>query len=156
MFIGKQNVLAALKAIIGIRYGYQPRHYQTVVVHEALDQSKIIWDGEVEVFRLKIPGGTVMCFAWMHSDPEGVQVVTVLENELVNSPQQAVRSAVFFDARSPNAPCFRVWENLPFIKELQIAIENQRRRMEQFGHRVRTGLFGSTRRMRKRKVVPSG
>ena len=103
------NYLALLRAAIRQTHNCEAVHCQTVPVHETID-GKTIWQGEVEVFDLDGHAEAKKCFAWSHHEKgKGERFVTVLEKQLVNSPEMAVKSAIFFDAepapyRQPESP----------------------------------------------------
>jgi len=93
------NYLALLQAAIRQTHNCEAVHCQTVPVHETID-GKTIWQGEVEVFDLDGHAEAKKCFAWSHHEKgRGERFVTVLEKQLVNSPEMAVKSAIFFDAQ---------------------------------------------------------
>jgi len=74
---------------------------ETVSVREVL-KGRIIWDGQVEVFRLSGHPKAKRCFAWSHKDgPQDSQdkFVAVLEIPPVKSAQDAVRVAIAHEVR---------------------------------------------------------
>jgi len=101
---GKPDYLASLQVAIRLVHQCNAIHRQTVSVHETVD-SQTIWKGEVEVFDLTGHAEAKKCFAWSHSQKgKGVRFVTLLEKWPVNSPEMAVKSAIFFDAQPAPFP----------------------------------------------------
>jgi hypothetical protein len=67
-----------------------------------------IWEGHVEVFDLKDHREAETCYAWSHWEEglsghvlnsETMRLITVLGKRPVNSPEMAVRTAIFFDVQ---------------------------------------------------------
>jgi hypothetical protein len=67
-----------------------------------------IWEGNVEVFDLKDHAEAERCYAWSHREEgmnghvlnsENMRLITVLGKRPVNSPEMAVRTAIFFDVQ---------------------------------------------------------
>jgi hypothetical protein len=82
-------------------------HRESVHVHETLD-GQTIWEGNVEVFDLKDHSEAERCYAWSHREEamsghvlncENMRLITVLGKRPVNSPEMAVRTAIFFDVQ---------------------------------------------------------
>jgi hypothetical protein len=94
------NHLPMLQAAIRQKHQCEAVHRQTVAVHEIVD-GQTIWKGEVEVFELHGHAVAKKCFAWSHDleKGKGVRLVTVLEKQPVNSPEMAVKAAIFFEAQ---------------------------------------------------------
>ncbi|HXB60026.1 MAG TPA: hypothetical protein VNU95_10695 [Candidatus Acidoferrales bacterium] len=72
-----------------------------------------IWEGNVEVFDLKDHLEAERCYAWSHREEgtsghvlncENMRLITVLGKRPVNSPEMAVRTAIFFDVQPVLAP----------------------------------------------------
>ena len=72
-------------------------HCQTIPVNETMD-GKTIWKGSVETFNLIDHPEAKKCYAWQHyEENKAPRFVAVLEKRYVNSPELAVKSAIFFD-----------------------------------------------------------
>ena len=91
------NHLKLLQIAIRMEHCCDAVHRQTVPVHEMIEE-KTIWKGDVEVFDLTGHPSAKKCYAWWQDDTGG-RFVTVLEKQLVNSPELAVKSAIFFNAQ---------------------------------------------------------
>jgi len=65
-------------------------------------QGKTLWDGEVEVFDLTGHTKAKRAFGWSHpesADGAGERFVAVLEIPPVDSPQTAVKMAIYSDIK---------------------------------------------------------
>lgn len=80
-------------------------HCQSVHVHEKVG-AQTIWEGDVEVFDLRGHAEAQKCYAWSHREKgrcgavlysENMRLITVLGKRPVDSPQMAVRAAIFYD-----------------------------------------------------------
>jgi hypothetical protein len=90
--------LDAIKMVIRTQHCCQPEHRQTVLVHERTKDGRTVWMGFVEVFHLKGHQEAGTCYAWRWVDAEGKErIVSVLGNQLIDSPQRAVQAAIFSD-----------------------------------------------------------
>jgi hypothetical protein len=72
------------------------KHLESVPVRESV-QGQTVWDGTVEVFRLKGHPKADKVYAWMHdtNDPANLKRhVTVLHLPPIVSPQIGVRAAI--------------------------------------------------------------
>lgn len=97
-------------------------HRESVHVHEKLD-GQTIWEGQVEVFELKDHAEAETCYAWSFHEKgrrgsvlntESVRLITVLGKRPVDSPEMAVRAAIFYDVQPAQAqPLFRNVQPLP-------------------------------------------
>lgn len=77
---------------------------RTVPVTQAL-AGKLIWANDVEVFRLQSHSEVKNCFAWLDLEQNGeLRYVIVLETLHLNSPEAAVRFAIFYDAQPIHYP----------------------------------------------------
>lgn len=92
----KLDHLTLLQSAIEQTHKCMAVHSQTVPVHETLD-GQTIWKGEVEVFALDGHAEAKKCYAWLREAESNARLVTVLHKRPVNSPEMAVRSAIFFD-----------------------------------------------------------
>jgi hypothetical protein len=74
---------------------------ESVPVHEIF-QGQTVWQGEVEVFDLHGYPKAKRAFGWSHpehSDGTGERFVAVLEIPPVDSPQTAVKMAIYSDIK---------------------------------------------------------
>jgi hypothetical protein len=93
------NNLKLLQMAIRHEHQCEAVHHQTVPVHETFD-GKTIWKGDVEVFHLNGHAEAKKCFAWWQDEKDkGGRFVTVLEKQLINTPEMAVKSAIYFEAQ---------------------------------------------------------
>ncbi len=94
--------LAMLQWEIEGRHECEAVHRESVVVHETLN-GDTIWKGQVEIFYLVGHAKATTCYAWAYlkKDKEWVvRLITVLGTQLMDSPQKAVRAAIFHDMQS--------------------------------------------------------
>jgi len=96
-----------LQRVIQQRHRCEAIHRESVHVHEVLD-GQTIWEGNVEVFDLKDHAEAERCYAWSHREEgmnghvlnsENMRLITVLGKRPVDSPEMAVRTAIFFDVQ---------------------------------------------------------
>ena len=90
-----------LRDVIHHLNGAKAKHLESVPVIETFD-GQTVWDGIVEVFRLKGHPKTDGVYAWMHhtDDPANPKRhVTVLHIPPVTSPQTAMQAAIVQEAR---------------------------------------------------------
>lgn len=96
-----------LQRAIEERHNCGAIHRETVHVHETMDD-QTIWAGEVEVFDLISHAEAVRCYAWSHREKgangsilnsEKFKLITVLGKRPVDSPEMAVRAAIFYDVQ---------------------------------------------------------
>lgn len=93
------NNLRLLQIAIRLEHQCDAVHHETVPVHETID-GKTIWKGDVEVFHLNGHPEAKRCYAWWHDQKgDGERFVTVLDKLLINTPEKAVKSAIFFNAQ---------------------------------------------------------
>ncbi|HTV43461.1 MAG TPA: hypothetical protein VMF08_23055 [Candidatus Sulfotelmatobacter sp.] len=106
----KPNYLTLLQQAIEERHKCSAVHRESVHVHETMDD-KTIWAGEVEVFELDGHAEAATCYAWSHRErgangsvlnSETMRLITVLGKRPVDSPQMAVRAAIFYDVQPPH------------------------------------------------------
>ena len=71
----------------------EAEHLETVPVVEHW-QGKTVWEGEVEVFKLKGHPTASRGYAWAYDKEKGSEVVAVLELPPVVSPKTAVQAAI--------------------------------------------------------------
>lgn len=96
------NHIRELQSVIRKLHGGKATHIESVPVTE-LFQGQVVWDGVVEVFKLKGHPKTDRVYAW--SDDTGDPLhpkhhVTVLHIPPAISPQTAVRAAIVQEFRS--------------------------------------------------------
>jgi hypothetical protein len=69
---------------------------------------KTIWSGEVEIFELTGNVDANRCYAWSHREKgpsggilnsENMRLITVLGKRPVDSPNMAVRTAIFYNVQ---------------------------------------------------------
>ena len=103
----KAHYLGLLQNTIQRKHGCGAVHRETVFVHETLDKTTI-WRGDVEVFDLTGHTEAEKCYAWSHVETgtngtvlnsETMRLITVLGKRPVDSPQMAVRAAIFYDVQ---------------------------------------------------------
>ena len=92
--------LAELENAIRLRYRSNATHRQTIFVQEKTADNKTVWFGDVEMFDLTGCKDSKICYAWQ-SVEDGVRIVTVLHNRLVDSARRAVQAASFSGIQSP-------------------------------------------------------
>jgi hypothetical protein len=85
-----------LRDVIHHLHGGTATHLESVPVKEVF-RGETVWDGIVEVFRLKGHPGTDKVYAWMHETDDPAHPrrhVTVLHIPPVVSPETAVKAAI--------------------------------------------------------------
>jgi hypothetical protein len=83
-------------------HGAHAKHIESVPVKEQF-QGQVVWDGVVEVFRLKGHPKANKAYAWVHEtdDPgKPKRHVTVLHIPPVVSPQTAVQAVIIQEFRN--------------------------------------------------------
>ena len=94
-----------LQTAIEQRHHCAATHRESVHVHETME-GQTIWEGDVEVFNLTGHPDAEICYAWSHREKgisgrvlnsDSLRLITVLGKRPVNSPQMAVRAAIFYD-----------------------------------------------------------
>jgi hypothetical protein len=99
--VEQSNGVAELQAAIELRHLCKSVHRKTVFVHERMKTHETVWSGYVQVFDLIGHPEAQTCYAWRHSEPEGVKILTLLGNHVVTSPQRAVQAAIFVGVQPP-------------------------------------------------------
>lgn len=75
-------------------HGLDGQHVESVPIHEVF-QGKTVWEGDVEVFRVRGHPQAQLAYAWTYTDDDGtLQHVAVLGVPPINSAQDAVKAAV--------------------------------------------------------------
>ena len=83
-----------LRRTIRDLHGVESTHLRSEPVHETL-QGETVWEGIVEVFRLKNHPKALFAYAWSHeTDEGGRRYVAVLGVSPVKSAQDAVRASI--------------------------------------------------------------
>lgn len=91
-----------LRDVIGKLHNARATHVESVPVTET-HKGQVVWDGIVEVFRLRGHPQTNRIYAWAHDtdDPTNPKrYVTVLHIPPVVSPQTAVQAAILQEYKS--------------------------------------------------------
>jgi hypothetical protein len=90
----KHDSLERLRNAVEYTHNCTVLHVRTARVRE-LFKGEIVWNGPVEVFKLKGHPLTERCYAWAYGDDDGkTQYTTVLEVPPVTSPEKAVRAVM--------------------------------------------------------------
>jgi len=80
-------------------HGLDSEHVESVPVHETF-QGKTIWEGDVEVFRIRGHPQAQLAYAWTYKDDNGIwQHVAVLGVAPIKDAVDAVRAAVIAEGR---------------------------------------------------------
>ena len=90
------DYINSLQEAIHHFHGCESSHVKTEQVIE-LFNDKVVWNGEVEVFRLVNYPGAKQCYAWAYFEDEQQtqkKIVTILEIPPVDSAQAAVRIGI--------------------------------------------------------------
>jgi hypothetical protein len=90
-----------LRDVIHRLHGAKAKHLESVPVKES-HEGQTVWDGVVEVFRLKGHPKTDRIYAWVHETGDPARPkrhVTVLHIPPVVSPQTAVQAAIVQEYR---------------------------------------------------------
>ena len=98
--VKKDFYLKVLESAIFIKHECKATHRETVFVRETTPDNETVWTGNVEVFDLAWHETARMCYAWVHnSENEPAKIFALPRNRAVDSPQQAVRAAIFAEAQ---------------------------------------------------------
>lgn len=83
-----------LRQAIRDLHGLDAEHVESVAVLETFE-GKTVWEGEVEVFRVRGHPQATRAYAWTYTDDDGkLHHVAVLGVPPVDTPQNAVKAAV--------------------------------------------------------------
>jgi hypothetical protein len=75
-------------------HGLDSEHVESVLINETF-QGKPVWQGDVEVFRVRGHPRATHAYAWTYEDDDGtLQHVAVRGVPPIDSPQNAVKAAV--------------------------------------------------------------
>jgi hypothetical protein len=98
----KNNNLGMLKAAIVIAHDCWPTHRGTIFVTEETEENSVAWEGPVELFALAGHEKARNCYAWQCLDAAGhTKILTVLENEFIDSASRAVQAAICANLQPP-------------------------------------------------------
>lgn len=98
------NHIGHLAAEIEARHECDTIHKETVFVRENVGGEKI-WEGYVEVFDLIGHKDARICYAWWHTQDDGILITfAILGNSLINSANKAVSAAIFVDKQPISFP----------------------------------------------------
>ena len=75
-----------------------PQHTGSVHVHETF-QGQIVWDGDVQIFKVLDHPKTRVCYAWSYQDDSGEKIATILAMPPVTSALDAVRLHIVAEAK---------------------------------------------------------
>jgi hypothetical protein len=90
-----------LEEVIRKLHGAKAKHAKSVPVKETF-QGQTVWDGTVEVFKLRGHPKAKKAYAWAHDTDDPLRPrrhVTVLHIPPVTSPELAVRAAIIQEHR---------------------------------------------------------
>ncbi|HTV62346.1 MAG TPA: hypothetical protein VMH30_07235 [Verrucomicrobiae bacterium] len=96
------DYLAMLQWEVQEKYKCTAVHRESVDVDEVFD-GDAIWEGRVEIFDLAGHAEAKTCYAWAYLEKDkewAARFITVLGSRVMDSPQKAVRAAIFYDAQS--------------------------------------------------------
>ena len=99
--MANKDYIERLKQVIFHLHKSDAQHVESVPVEEIFG-GKVIWKGVVEVFTLANHPKAKRCFAWSHKagkDDSDERFVAVLEIPPVDSPQTAVKMAIYSDIK---------------------------------------------------------
>jgi hypothetical protein len=100
--VNKSDYLARLQVAVSQLHNCGAVWHESVPVQEVF-QGKTLWDGEVEVFDLNGHPKAKRAYGWSHpenADGTGERFVAVLEIPPVDSPQTAVKMAIYSDIKN--------------------------------------------------------
>ena len=95
------DYLAMLQGEVQEKHKCTAVHRESVDVHEVFN-GDTVWKGRVEIFDLTDHAEAKECYAWAYreKDKEGtVRLITVPASQIMDSPQKAVRAAIFYDVQ---------------------------------------------------------
>ena len=85
-------------------HGLDSEHVESVPVREVF-QGKTVWEGDVEVFRIRGHPQATRAYAWTYADDDGIlQHVAVLGVPPIDSAQKAVQAAVMAHIEKQQKP----------------------------------------------------
>jgi hypothetical protein len=93
------NDLKRLQQAIRDLHGLDSEHVESVPVHEQFS-GETMWQGTVEVFRVRGHPQAEFAYAWSHETDDGkINHVAVLGIPPVDNPEMAVRAAIMAHVR---------------------------------------------------------
>jgi hypothetical protein len=91
---GSMTAIERLRDVVQNLHGCAAFHWRTARVCEVFGE-QIVWNRQVEVFRLKDHPKAEFCYAWAHGGDDGkTRYTAVLDIPPVTSPEKAVQSAL--------------------------------------------------------------
>ena len=102
--LANKEYIERLQSVIFHLHKCDSAWVESVPVHEVF-KGETIWQGNVEVFNLKVHPKAKRAYAWTHLDgpnDERTRFVTVLEIPPVESPETAFRVQIVKDAKGKN------------------------------------------------------
>jgi hypothetical protein len=88
------TAIERLRDVVQKFYGFAAFHWRTARVCEALTEH-VVWNQQVEVFKLKDHPKAEFCYAWAFKGDDGKQqYVVLLDIPPVTSPETAVQAAL--------------------------------------------------------------
>jgi hypothetical protein len=86
----RMTVIEQLRDVVQNSYGCAAFHWRTARVCEVFGE-QIVWNRQVEVFKLRDHPKAEFCYAWAFENDDGkTQYIAVLELPPVTSPEKAV------------------------------------------------------------------
>ena len=98
------DYIKRLRKAIWRLHGCDADHIETIPVTEIFE-GKTVWQGDVEVFRLRGHPRASRCYAWAHKSgkqDKRERFVAVLELPPIMSPQSAVQAAIVAEYKEKN------------------------------------------------------
>ncbi|HEY3762719.1 MAG TPA: hypothetical protein VGN23_13320 [Verrucomicrobiae bacterium] len=103
--------LEELQNAVRFKHRCSAAHAESVFVHERTNAGETVWKGYVEVFDLTGHEEAKKCYAWLNRKANGLKILTVMGNQLIDSAQKAVQAAIFMGVQ----PAFTTLELLRFL-----------------------------------------
>jgi hypothetical protein len=97
----KRDYISALKEAIRNMHGCQASYLRTEHVHESFD-GKTVWEGDVEIFRLREHPKAKHAYAWAHphgANDQQTRFVAILEIPPVKDARTAVQASIAADSK---------------------------------------------------------
>ncbi len=92
--------LEELQIAIRFKHCCNAAHKESVFVHEKTKSGETVWKGYVEVFDLTgRHEESKTCYAWLNRKANGLKILTVMGNLLIDSAPKAVQAAIFVGAQ---------------------------------------------------------
>jgi hypothetical protein len=90
-----ENYLAQLRAAIQQLHGCPSEHVETVEVKEVF-RDRVVWEGQVEVFRMMDHPKAKVCYAWRYTDKgtNTERIAAIPGLRLISSAADAVRTFI--------------------------------------------------------------